>query len=64
MDQHAPAQDAGTKVTVPEVGFAPKPRTVYEHPSAMTLRVYDVCPDGTRHTDPELQAFGYAEHGI
>lgn len=64
MDQRTPAQDAGKKVTVPEVGFAPDPRTVYERPSAMTLRVYDVCPEHGAHTDPELQAFGYAQHGI
>jgi hypothetical protein len=64
MDQQPPAQDADKKVTVPEVGFAPKPRTVYEHPSAMTIRVYDFCPEHGVHTDPELQAFGYAEGGI
>lgn len=64
MTQHAPAQNAEKKVNVPEVGFAPDPRTVYERPSAMTLRIYDVCAEHGAHTDPELQRQGYAENGI
>lgn len=64
MNQQTPAQDAGEKVNVPEVEYAPLPRSLYERPSAMWIRVYDVCPDGRRHTDPGLQASGYADSGI
>lgn len=64
MDQHTHPTTSPETVAVPEVAFAPDPHTVYEHPSTMTIRIYDVCPEHGAHTDPELQQQDYAEHGI
>lgn len=62
MDQQTSAQTPTEKIEVAEVVYAPMPATVYTQPSAMTLRIYDWCPEHGAHTDPELRAS--TEHGI
>jgi hypothetical protein len=34
----------------PDASFLPPPLISHE----LRIRLYSVCPDGTRHTDPEL----------
>lgn len=64
MDQQDTARERDEKVKVAEIVYAPMPRTLYECPSAMTILVYDVCPEHGAHTDPDLQKWGYVENGI